>query len=272
MSGSRNSDNRTFRLFGDRNFAFGLNDEPGDLLFSADAIGLQPVAAGRQTFKGYLDRQVQEIEQMRTCPVPSARLCVTSIAELHKCNGMATAFRAQMLKPQLTCVQTNSSVQCMQSIRAGAADLTMLDAGDVYRGGQAYGLIPIVSERYNLEDSSFFAVAVARQSDKDTDLLHLKGRRSCHSAYGAADGWLIPLNFLLSNNRMRSYGCDSLRAAAQFFQKSCAPGALSPAYARDAWSFGVLCDLCHGASYRFCSRSHEEPFYGATGALRLFYS
>jgi len=113
-------------------------------------------------------------------------------------------------------------------------------------------------------------VAITRQSDKNTDLLYLKGKKSCHSGFGLAAGWVIPLSFLLSNARMRPYGCDSVRAASEFFQKSCIPGSLSREfYSYDStWDYGNLCDLCHGASYRFCSRDSSEPFFGDTGALR----
>ena len=30
--------------------------------------------------------------------------------------------------------------------------------------------------------------------------------------------------WLISNERVRDYGCDSVRAAAEYFSKSCAPG------------------------------------------------
>lgn len=39
-----------------------------------------------------------------------------------------------------------------------------------------YKLVPIVAEKYNLEDSNYYAVAVTKQSDKDIDLLYLKGK------------------------------------------------------------------------------------------------
>ena len=39
--------------------------------------------------------------------------------------------------------------------------------------------------------------------------------------YAFARYWLI------SNERVRDYGCDSVRAAAEYFSKSCAPGVRS---------------------------------------------
>lgn len=129
-------------------------------------------------------------------------------------------------------------------------------------------MIPIVAEQYDLQDPSYYVVAVAQQPDKDTDLLYLKGKRSCHTGVGTAAGWVIPMSFLISNERMRSFGCNAAHAAAEFFQKSCVPGVLSREYTLGDWSYANLCDLCHGTGSSYCSRDASEPFYGNTGALR----
>ena len=34
--------------------------------------------------------------------------------------------------------------------------------------------------------------------------------------------------WLIANERVRDYGCNSVRAAAEYFNKACAPGARSP--------------------------------------------
>ncbi|KAI1303148.1 Melanotransferrin [Halotydeus destructor] len=202
--------------------------------------------------------------------VQFARLCVTSEKEMEKCNKMRNAFKAQQFKPEIGCVYAHDAIACMENIRDGIADLAMLDAADIYRAGAKYNLMPIVSEQYNLRDNSYYVVAVAKQSDKDTDLLNLKGKRSCHTGYGQAAGWVIPMSFLLSNERMRDYGaCHTALSASQFFDKSCAPGSLSRSFVTaGSWDNGNLCGLCHGSSFRYCARDVSEPFYGSTGALR----
>jgi len=272
----------TFRLFGDSEKYGAMN-----LIFADETTALSPVEISRQTFAGYLGSYeiparirydprsnitnvLDYFAKLRKCPVPNARFCVVSEKEVEKCIRMKTAFRSQMLKPEITCVKGHSAVGCMALIRDGDADLTVLDAGDIYTGGHKFNLEPIVAEQNNLDDTYYYVVAIARQSDKNTDLLYLKGKKSCHTGFGLAAGWVVPLGFLLSNVRMRSYGCDSVRAASEFFQKSCAPGALSREFysADNTWDYGNLCDLCHGASYRFCSRDSSEPFFGDTGALR----
>lgn len=64
----------------------------------------------------------------------------------------------------------------MHMIHQGNADLSMFEAGDIYRAGQRFGLRAILAEQYNLDEPSYYAVGVAQQKDKDTDLLYLKGK------------------------------------------------------------------------------------------------
>lgn len=83
-----------------------------------------------------------------------------------------------------------------------------------------------------------------------------------------AAGWIIPLAHLLANERIRSYGCDSIQSAASFFTKACVPGAMSQEYLPPGISYPHMCDLCHGQSFRFCRRDHQEDYFGNTGAFR----
>ena len=62
---------------------------------------------------------------------------------------MSTALNAQLLKPRLTCLPNKppfSHRNCMRMIYNKKADITMLEAGDIYRAGEDYGLIPIMAE------------------------------------------------------------------------------------------------------------------------------
>ena len=246
---------------------FKSDSADGSNLFLDDTTNLVPIPERNQTFSDYLGQDMRYFEALHECNVPTARLCVISKPEFYKCLQMAIAFKAQMLKPKLACYLGKSSIDCMKAIRDKKADLTVLDAGDVYKAGSNFGLIPIVAEKYDLNDTSYYVVAVAKQSDPETDLFFLKGKTSCHTGYGTAAGWVIPLSFFLSNNRMRSYGCDSLLAASQYFQKSCVPGAMSN-LAENSWKYSNLCHLCHGEASHYCSKDHSEPFFGHTGALR----
>lgn len=53
--------------------------------------------------------------------------------------------------------------------------MAVFDAGDVYTAGLKYDLIPFISEVYNLGEPEYYAVAVAKEEDPDTELTYLKG-------------------------------------------------------------------------------------------------
>lgn len=171
------------------------------------------------------------------------------------------------MKPELICKKMHSHINCMQLIQAGKADVAVFDAGDVYTGGLNYDLIPFMAEVYNLGEPEYYVVAVAKEEDPDTELTYLKGKYTCHTGINMAAGWTYPMAFLLSNGWVRPYGCDSVRAAAEYFTKSCVPGAISSEY-NTGVPYDSMCDLCHGTSYRYCRRDASEDYFGHTGAFR----
>jgi hypothetical protein len=80
---------------------------------------------------------------------------------------------------------------------------------------------------------------------------------------------------LISNERIRDYGCDSVRAAGEYFNKGCLPGVRNSEFTSDRvyaegnyWHYGHLCDLCHGTASHYCARNAMEDYYGNTGAFR----
>ncbi|KAJ4431498.1 hypothetical protein ANN_20096, partial [Periplaneta americana] len=238
-----------------------------NLLFQDVAVKLFPLNEHQQTYTGYLGPSLDVILSVRHCPVNKMTLCVTSDPELEKCIKMRTALKAQLLKPEMVCYKAHSQINCMQAISNGLADVAVFDAGDVYTAGLRYDLIPFISEIYNLGLPEYYAVAVAKEEDPDTELTYLKGKYTCHTGINTGAGWIVPLAFLISNGWIRSYGCNSIRAAAEYFTKSCVPGALSSEY-NTGVPYDNMCDLCHGASYRYCRRDASEDYFGYTGAFR----
>ncbi|XP_043269095.1 melanotransferrin isoform X2 [Venturia canescens] len=243
---------------------FGLHH---NLLFSDTATGFLKIKQPDQTYEKFLGRALDTIMAVRRCPVPSVTLCVTSDPEMEKCKKMKIAMRAQLLQPELFCHKAHSQINCMQAIQNGNADITVLDASDVYTAGLRFGQVPIMSEVYNLGTPDYYVVAVAKESDEKTELTYLKNKYTCHTGINTAAGWIYPLAYLLSNGWIRGYGCDSVRAAAEYFTKSCIPGALSLEY-NTGVPYDNMCDLCHGVTYRYCRRDASEDYYGHTGAFR----
>ncbi|XP_068142393.1 transferrin 2 [Drosophila tropicalis] len=238
-----------------------------NLLFQDASRSLTVIPEDDQSFTKYLQDSIHYIYGIRECPVPAMTLCVTSDPEFEKCIKMKTALKAQILKPELICKKMHSHINCMQLIQAGKADISVFDAGDVYTGGLNYDLIPFMSEVYNLGEPEYYVVAVAKEEDPDTELTYLKGKYTCHTGINTAAGWTYPMAYLISNGWIRPYGCDSVRAAAEYFTKSCVPGAISSEY-NTGVPYDSMCDLCHGTSYRYCRRDASEDYYGHTGAFR----
>ncbi|XP_039275547.1 melanotransferrin [Nilaparvata lugens] len=237
------------------------------LLIQDSAIDLKALDETRQTYAGYLGRSLDTILSVRQCPVNRMTLCVTSDAEFDKCVKMKAALKAQLLAPEMFCYKGHSQIHCMQAIRSGNADVSVFDAGDIYTAGLKYDLIPFIAEVYNLGKPEYYVVAVAKEEDPTTELTYLKGKNTCHSGINTAAGWIIPLAYLISNGWMRSYGCDSIKAAAEYFTKSCVPGAISTEY-NTGVPYDNMCHLCHGTSFRYCRRDASEDYYGFTGAFR----
>jgi len=181
-------------------------------------------------------------------------------------------LNAQLLEPKMGCKKVSTAEECMKQIYLGESDVTVLEAGDIYKAGWQYRLIPILAEVYNLGEPFYYAVAVTKQRDNNTELIYLKNKRTCHPAVGHGGGWVMPMAWLLTNERVRDYGCDSLRAASEYFAEACAPGALSiefrNRYQSDYWEHSHLCDLCHGSARHYCKRNHMEDYFGHTGAFR----
>ncbi|XP_057650836.1 melanotransferrin [Diorhabda carinulata] len=238
-----------------------------NLLFQDSTREIIPVPESQQTYTTFLGDSLETIMGVRSCPVAKVTLCVTSEAEKNKCIKMRTALKAQLMKPEMECYKGHSQIHCMQAIRSGTADVAVLDASDVYTAGLNFDLIPFISEVYNLEEPEYYVVAVGKESDPSTELTYLKNKNTCHGGINTAAGWVYPLAFLLSNGWMRPYGCNSIRAAAEYFSKSCVPGAISTEY-NTGVPYDNMCDLCHGSSFRYCRRDASEDYYGHTGAFR----
>uniref|UniRef100_A0A1Q3FHF5 Putative lactotransferrin n=1 Tax=Culex tarsalis TaxID=7177 RepID=A0A1Q3FHF5_CULTA len=251
-----------FDLFESRRYGKRLN-----LMFQDAARYLAPIEENNQNFQNYLGPALELIYGVRACPVSRMSLCVTSEPEMEKCIKMRTALKAQLIKPDMQCLKAHSHVDCMRHVNAGLADVVVLDASDVYTGGLKYDLLPFMSEIYDLGEPDYYVVAVAKEEDPDTELTYLKGKNTCHSGINTAAGWVYPMAYLISNGWIRPYGCDSIRAAAEYFTKSCVPGVISNEYNQGV-PYDNLCDLCRGGSYRYCRRDASEDFYGNTGAFR----
>lgn len=260
------------QIFSDR---FPLNGEKRyngtDLLWSDATSSVRGLSEPEQSARRFLGDDLFDLAKGRNiCPFKRMRLCVIGLEEFEKCTSFQTALSSRNLNPDIVCVMAKNHWDCMQRIAAGYADVTVVDASDMYLGGTLYGLAPFMTEYYDDPEPNFYAVAVVKRTDLTTNLLDLRGRRTCHGAIYGAAGWSVPISFLLTQNRVRKpFDCNDLTyQVAQIFQKACAPGALSMAHYRSVLHPENLCDLCMGDIQHYCSRNPTEPYYGPNGAFK----
>ncbi|CAK1541060.1 unnamed protein product [Leptosia nina] len=251
------------------------SDGTTDLLLQDSTISFRVLNEEEQAAQHILnnkyvgDQAEKAVIGIRDCPVKRATLCVTSEPEYDKCIKMRVALKAAFLSPVLVCWRAHSSRHCERAIADGTADMALFDAADMLHAAYKYRLVPFMQEVYSSGDSWYYAVAVGKEQDPDTDLTYLRGKNTCHTGIGMAAGWIYPLAYLMSNGWIRPYGCDGAHAAAQYFSKSCAPGALSSEYVDSGTvPHDNLCHLCHGASFRRCRRDASEDYFGHVGAIR----
>lgn len=84
------------------------------------------------------------------------------------------------------CKFLQSKFFVIQAINSGTADGIMLDAADVWEAARHFSLEPFLSEVYGLGETSYYAVAVAKEQDPDTEITYLKGMpiyKVCYSIF-----------------------------------------------------------------------------------------
>ena len=115
-----------------------------NLLFDDSTMRFSMIKPDDMSYKSFLKGNYGDsdatpedyINGVRKCPVGQMTLCITSEAEMKKCVRMRTALNAQLLEPKMSCKRATTSMECMRLINHGEADVTVLDAGDIYRAGK----------------------------------------------------------------------------------------------------------------------------------------
>lgn len=170
----------------------------------------------------------------------NVKLCVTSPQEMTKCNTFNS----------VTCVLGTDSIDCVNKINNNAADVTVLDGGDIYLAGKCHSMKPILSENTGETPPGvgYYAVAVAKKSSHVT-IKNLEGTKSCHTGVNKTSGWFVPMSVLFPHQN------NQLQLASAFFNKSCVPGATPGSN---------LCQLCTPN----CDRNSNNLYYGYSGAAK----
>ncbi|CAH2244764.1 jg22216, partial [Pararge aegeria aegeria] len=180
-----------------------------DLLLQDATINFRVIKEDQQAANHLLnnefvgDQAEKAVMGIRDCPVKRATLCVTSEPEMDKCVKMRVAMKAAFLSPTLVCWRAHSARHCERAIAEGTSDFAIFDAADMLHAAYRHRLVPFMQEVYSSGNNWYYAVAVAKEQDPDTDLTYLRGKNTCHTGIGMAAGWIYPLAYLISNGWIR---------------------------------------------------------------------
>lgn len=78
--------------------------------------------------------------------VNNVTFCTTSTEEQNKCLLLGFAAERDIVTSKLHCKQGANKDDCMMLLDQDLADITSLDAGEVFVGGRYHSLVPIIQE------------------------------------------------------------------------------------------------------------------------------
>lgn len=129
--------------------------------------------------------------------------CTTNIEEQWKCGNFTVALeRDRSLFEDdffnLVCKQGFNAEECVQWIDRGEADVTTLDAGEVFNAGRFHSLVPLMQEAFEGGFKNYYAVAVVKKDSipEVNSLYQLRGRKACFAGVGSQAGWTIPIHMV----------------------------------------------------------------------------
>jgi len=84
------------------------------------------------------------------------------------------------------------------------AQITTLDAGEVFIAGRYHSLVPIMQEIYENNINYQYAVAVIKKNSLPDvhSLYDLRGKKGCFAGVGTLAGWIIPINTVSKIHRL----------------------------------------------------------------------
>ncbi|XP_048232040.1 lactotransferrin isoform X3 [Ricinus communis] len=159
-----------------------------------------------------------------------------------------------------TCINKDTTQECLESIKNGEADLMNLEAGMAYIAFTTYSMKAIANEVYCDQAKSYDAVVLVNrkscQEKEDISLMDFKGHKSCHGGHSTAAGWNYPINHI--NRFFGSEEMNDQEIATKFFSKVCAPSQFE--------GEGV-CSGCEKENGT-CALGSNNLYFGHSGAFR----
>lgn len=152
--------------------------------------------------------------------------CTTNTEEQWKCQNFTIALeRDRSLFEDdffnVVCKQGFNSEECVQWIDRGDADVTTLDAGEVFNAGRFHSLVPLMQEAFEGGFKNYYAVAVVKKNSLPdvNSLNHLRGKKACFAGVGSQAGWTIPIHMVRISHLITESLCLSNKWLLTFTQK-----------------------------------------------------
>lgn len=186
------------------------------------------------------------------------RMC--KIGESKECDNLRSHINGHTIK----CVNVPNIYRCMKLVKDGKVDVMGVSDTDLYPAGKFLDLKPFLREV--LEEGKTYrykAVFVINKDSSIKNLGSLKDKKSCHTGAGKTTGWTVPVSNLQKKGIIKIKDCyNTVANVADFFTKSCVPGAESPRFNPFDTNRPAVCGLCAS----FCNES--DPYAGYNGALK----
>ncbi|KAK6621973.1 hypothetical protein RUM44_001780 [Polyplax serrata] len=202
--------------------------------------------------------------------VNNVTFCTTSTEEQNKCLLLGFAAERDIVTSKLHCKQGANKDDCMMLLDQDLADITSLDAGEVFVGGRYHSLVPIIQETYDNRQRDYYSVAVIKRGSLPDvrRLEHLRGKKACFAGVGTLAGWTIPIYTLMKHGKMEIIDCNNhVKSAINYFGPSCAVDSLIDKYNPIGDNSDKLCQLCTGeAAGEKCTPA--DPYFGYDGAFK----
>ncbi|KAF7231798.1 hypothetical protein EG68_03894 [Paragonimus skrjabini miyazakii] len=261
---------QTFSLFQSTGYGTSnVTDQTHNLMFSDFTRNIYvPPEEETATYYRWISADfMQAVRKLEECPLPTMGWCLIDQFEFVKCERMSSAFAARRIKPDLTCIQAESAIDCMRLIQDGYADMITLEAGDLYSAGKYFDLVPIVAENYG-SGPFYYAVAIVKKVNPGLLISNWRYRFTCHGGAGKATGWIVPINTVLDTRQIIVLNGHLVNSFAELISRACIPGILNQPFDKKEINPLGLCERCTGGNRDLCRRDHRELYYGDSGAFR----
>ncbi|XP_015122741.1 transferrin [Diachasma alloeum] len=198
------------------------------------------------------------------------RWCTISPQETGKCRWVAKEALLLGIEPKFTCVETNSTFDCLRTISKNLADIITIDSNYGYLARTIFNLTTLLYvEPMKTMNSAIIAVVKNSQSPKFGSFKSLKGKTACFPEYGGI-AWLSLIN-VARNQKIIPDTCDYPQALAGLFSGACTPGINDTDHSDVTTKVEVVQQLCSScplqADNSTCSASPDNTFYGDEGVL-----